>query len=68
MLRCPKCGADTRTSGYRKYIEKDNIYIRGRKCIGCDYKFHTIEMPSDDNHNAIELYKIFSQLMRKFMG
>ena len=67
MLRCPKCGADARTSGYCRYIEKDNIYIRGRKCIGCGHTFRTTEMTVDNNEDAVELYKIFSKLMRKFL-
>lgn len=67
MLRCPKCGADARTNGYSKYIEEDNSYIRGRKCISCGFRFNTIEMMNNNMNDAAELYRIFSNLMREYV-
>ena len=67
MIRCPKCDADSRTTGYSRYIKDNNMYIRSRKCINCDYKFKTVELMSDDYNNAIDLYNDFTKLMKKFV-
>jgi len=67
MILCPKCGSDSRTTGYRKYKEENNLYSRGRKCINCGYRFKTIEIEECKLDRAIELEKTLSDLVEKML-
>jgi transcriptional regulator NrdR family protein len=67
MIRCPKCKEICITSGSSRYIEDQNIYVRGRKCPVCNYKFKTVELDKQSYNDAIALSEGIGSLIKRFV-
>ena len=51
-MKCPKCGSKTTVIDIR-HVDEDHEDYRERMCVGCSYKFYTVEMEveRDDTFN-----------------
>jgi transcriptional regulator NrdR family protein len=64
-MKCPNCkGILEAKSGWQL---KDNTYRRNRKCMNCDFKTTTVEVPYEYYHANNILVSDLKNILKKYM-
>lgn len=65
---CPLCGSRTEVVDSRSDYKIANAIYRRRRCIKCDHKFTTYELPKSEYKKLFEVYISLEGMSRRFFG